>query len=54
MSGARYNTSNASLTSFGVLAIIGTIGYIVGYIWIAMESYYYKIAYLIGAENENL
>ena len=39
MSGTRYNTSSASLTSFGALAIIGTIGYIVGYIWLAIESY---------------
>ena len=49
-----YNIGTAQATHYNALTIIGFIGYIVGYIWLAIESYYYKIVYMVGAEYENL
>lgn len=49
-----FNYSYNVTAKMGTVAIIGFILYIVGFIWFSIESYYYKIAYLIAAENPEL
>ena len=40
--------------SFGLMAILGAVLYLVAIIWLTCESYYYSLAMMIGAKNENL
>lgn len=36
------------------LTVIGFILYIVGFIWVMLESYYYQLAYIVAADGETL
>ena len=40
-----------AIASMGGVAIAGIILYVISSIWFAIESYYYKLAYIVGAEN---
>ncbi len=40
--------------SFGLMALVGIVLYLAAVIWFTCETYYYSLAMMIGAKNENL
>ena len=52
--GASFKASYVGISSFGTLAIVGFILYIISIIWAISKSYYYQLAFFVAIDNSDL